>query len=380
MSVLIPRTMARTVFSTLPVIWSFLHFATLSMARVIPNIDLPPMTTGMTLPRVSGTLEQDGTTQTTPFATITPSPMEHMLDKRAISLVNAGWSYVGCWQDHLNGNVMNAGSATYSQMNPTYCQSLGQSNLVSYVGVEAGTSCYWDNYPNTFGLNVQLFGLLTTCNQACPSPYQTISCGGSVAMQIYRFTGTYTWSPSVIGWNQIGCYTDFNGNIARMFPSSIVANPMGFSICASSAAAASFSMFNLEGSSTCWMGNTIASPSLNYFINPSLCSLTCAGNPTDNCGGATNQAMVYSFTTQISASSVVSISSASVASISSISSASVASISSVSAASIVSITSVASISFVMQFYGLRTSWVWLYRYFLRSEYQIMIGPCKMRNA
>ena len=254
----------------------------LCFGRAIPDARLPPMTMSSSTGYVPRITKQIASSTSPPFSGITPSPQELMLQKRALSAVG-GWSYMGCYVDHaLGANLMSFSSTTYATMNPAYCQSLGQNYLVGYVRVEATTSCYWDSVLHSGGLNTPI--ALLNCNAACPSPYQYSTCGGVNLMQVYSFTGVYMWSPSVIRWNQIGCYTDNVGS-TRMFVSSIVTTSMGSSVCAGSAAARSYSMFNLEGSSTCWMGNMIANSASNTAIWTEFCSLTCSGNPADNCGG-----------------------------------------------------------------------------------------------
>ncbi|KAJ3065000.1 hypothetical protein HDU98_011600 [Podochytrium sp. JEL0797] len=88
------------------------------------------------------------------------------------------------------------------------------------------------------------------------------------------------------GWNYTGCVEDSKwpfGN--RVLPVKIQDhNNMTVENCAQYAAEANYTMFGVEWSQECWVGNAFEYIPAN--LNSTACTMECTGNSTEICGGS----------------------------------------------------------------------------------------------
>lgn len=138
------------------------------------------------------------------------------------------------------------------------------------------------------------------CNMAC-SGNSTEVCGGPNRLTVFtsgNAGGSSSSGPSVnpgpAGWGSLGCYTDSTG--ARTLTTGVAvtggASAMTVALCTSACKSNGFKYAGVEYASECYCGNSFANGGGPASDGSSGCSMTCAGNATEYCGGP-NRLNVY---------------------------------------------------------------------------------------
>ncbi|KAF2402400.1 WSC-domain-containing protein [Trichodelitschia bisporula] len=204
----------------------------------------------------------------------------------------SGYTYMGCYNETHDRRALNAkiggGNSNSLESCAAYC--LGYS----YFGVEHSTECYCANtiYSNSIKQTTDV-----GCSMLCAGKTNE-TCGGPDFLSVYftnstgvspsgTATGPNTTSTATSGpvtvqsagkFNYVGCYSEIQG---RALTGSGVANAsMTVELCAAFCSA--FQCFSVEYSQECYCGNMLASNSLPA----DGCTMTCAGNNNEFCGGA----------------------------------------------------------------------------------------------
>ncbi|KAK3079653.1 hypothetical protein LTS18_004221 [Coniosporium uncinatum] len=218
----------------------------------------------------------------------------------------SNYTYVGCFNEThdrraLNGLAANGGSK--NTLNSCAASCLGYN----YFGVEYGSECYCANdiYVNSIQQPTEA-GCKTRC-----AGNSTQMCGGPDYLNIYYINATTvtppstttaagppdggsatatatvvpnpggpTAVPSVGSYISLGCYNE--GPNGRLINSNSYASDSN-SVEACASFCSSYAYFGVEYTSECYCGNSLAS---GYSTaDTSACSMPCAANENELCGG-----------------------------------------------------------------------------------------------
>ncbi|KAI9774328.1 MAG: hypothetical protein M1840_004222 [Geoglossum simile] len=199
------------------------------------------------------------------------------------------FKYLGCYQDSANGGprlfpiLIDNANANENGMCQTYCQ--GRNSI--FAGTEYHTQCWCGSVPpvqTSFHAESE-----DKCTWTCPAdPSQ--SCGGeggyiNVYYDSTRYdpaTGSSGPSAATKVGNFVsqGCYTEGTGGRALQGKGS-ASDTLTLESCAASCAG--FQYFGAEYARECYCGNAIMAGSVPAVDG---CTMTCAGNASEFCGGA----------------------------------------------------------------------------------------------
>ncbi|KZF19452.1 WSC-domain-containing protein [Xylona heveae TC161] len=201
----------------------------------------------------------------------------------------ANFMSLGCYTEGTNSRALtgkaSAGNANTVESCATSCSGF------TYFGVEYSDECYCGNQLSTGSLPATDNGCTMTC-----AGNSTEYCGGPNRLNMYRVNGTATSTssgttsgptptgpvtvPVAAGFVSLGCYTEGTNSRALTGEAS-AGNTNTVESCASSCAG--FSYFGVEYSDECYCGNQLSTGSIPATDNG--CTMTCAGNSTEYCGG-----------------------------------------------------------------------------------------------
>ncbi|KAF2426201.1 WSC-domain-containing protein [Tothia fuscella] len=207
-----------------------------------------------------------------------------------LSLTN--YAYMGCYNETHDRRALNAkaGGGSTNTLNSCASFCLGYS----YFGVEFGSECYCANeiYVNSIKQSNEV-----GCSNPCAGN-SAQRCGGPDYLNMYYINATSVTTPTVTAagstltstggpiavasagpFKFIGCYNEVVG---RALTGNAVANSsMTVGLCA--AFCSGFRYFSVEYSQECYCGNAI-SPGSSVSASGD-CSMTCAADPNEFCGG-----------------------------------------------------------------------------------------------
>ena len=225
-----------------------------------------------------------------------------------------GWSYLGCYTEATNTRALSGLENPYNGVNNTVEACAIACAGFSYFGVEYGAECYCGNSFNA-GSVVATGGSDPTqngCNMVCNGNANEL-CGGGNRLNAYQVNGTAATSTSVTtstaasitistatatptgpltvgnfaGYAYLGCYSEAtNARALSDLQNPIPATNVSVEACA--AACSVYTYFGVEYSQECYCGNTINTGSaLVAGTTPAItgCSMLCAANSTEYCGG-----------------------------------------------------------------------------------------------
>ncbi|KAF2001319.1 WSC-domain-containing protein [Amniculicola lignicola CBS 123094] len=205
-------------------------------------------------------LSATSTTSSTPIPTPTKSSL-------------SAYIYVGCYNE-IPGRALPAAATTSPNMTAEYCAAYCTG--YTFFAVEYAQECYCGtSIPGASAVAAD-----GRCNMPCTGNSSEI-CGGPNGLSLYQTTKASVGNPSTIGnYTALGCYAEKpNG---RSLEYRYANDSMTVELCAAIAAANGYAYFGLEYQRECWMDNLLdtATPA-----GPSRCSLLCAGNQLETCGG-----------------------------------------------------------------------------------------------
>ncbi|KAE9379342.1 WSC-domain-containing protein [Stipitochalara longipes BDJ] len=209
-----------------------------------------------------------------------------------------GYGYVGCQTDAGVGDrTLSSTSFTDTSMTVEVCSSFCGARGYTYFGVEYSTECYCGN---TLGTSTTATD--GRCNMACGGSATEI-CGGPGGLSLYKFSAALpsaTASAPLPAYTYVGCQSD--SPTARTLLQLVVTSPaMTVELCTSFCAG--YAYFGIEYSDECYCGNTLEGGS--GIVTDGRCSMTCAGNTTEICGGS-NGLSLYQLAPVVSSSSTLS--------------------------------------------------------------------------
>lgn len=206
------------------------------------------------------------------------------------------YNYVGCYSEGTNGRALTAKNVA----TPTdggsveYCMS--QCQGFTYFGVEYSNECYCGN---TIGAGSALVAGATVdatgCNMVCGGNSSEY-CGGANRLNMYQVNSTAptpsqsstpTASPTgpvivkTIGsYLYQDCYSE-GTNGRALTGKTVTGNTITEEVCI--AACAGFTYAGVEYGQECYCGNSLGAGSAP--VTDGRCSMTCAANSTEICGG-----------------------------------------------------------------------------------------------
>ncbi|KAL8832686.1 MAG: hypothetical protein Q9170_004784 [Blastenia crenularia] len=220
----------------------------------------------------------------------------------------SGFAYQGCYTEATSGRALGDSQTAYTGMTVEKCAAFCSS--YTYMAVEYMSECYCGN---TIGTGAVL-ATDNGCSMACSGNSSEL-CGGAFRLNFYKqskssatltsttsattspmsSTGTGTTGisssatststgPAVVqtagSYTSQGCYSE--GTSGRALGATYAANnSMTVEICAGFCKG--YTYFGVEYSSECYCDNTIAAGAVP--VTDGGCSMTCAGNPSEFCGG-----------------------------------------------------------------------------------------------
>ncbi|KIV86256.1 hypothetical protein PV11_01876 [Exophiala sideris] len=191
-------------------------------------------------------------------------------------------TYQGCYIDESNGaRALSAASTTNSTgMSTALCAAYCQNKGYSVFGTEYSDECYCGSSISASTTNE------TDCAMACVGNL-TQWCGGPDRLSVWLISGNETNAatssgPTVANSTYISCYSDNTGG-SRTLTSRTMDSSMTLEMCASTAQKGNYKYFGVEYADECWVGDTLATTGAT--LAEGQCSMTCAGNTNELCGG-----------------------------------------------------------------------------------------------
>ncbi len=207
----------------------------------------------------------------------------------------SGWNAVGCYSEGTNGRALTGKAPPEPATGLTAESCAAGCAGFTYFGVEYGGECYCGNTLSAGSVPVAGVPAVSGCNVLC-NGNKTQYCGGGNRLNLYQTDGTIAPTisggvspptptgpivvPAVAGFLSIGCYTE--GTNARALS---VQGPGGATNTIESCAAAclAYTYFGTEYGAECYCGNALSAGSIPATDNG--CTMTCAGNSSEYCGG-----------------------------------------------------------------------------------------------
>ncbi|KAK0636226.1 WSC domain-containing protein [Bombardia bombarda] len=234
---------------------------------------------------------------------------------------SARFKYLGCYKDSTNARIESTQTNLAKNTNGL-CQQYAVTNKAAFAATEYTTECWVGRNIPPDSLKVDDY----LCNNyICPGD-STQFCGGvgSYATMWYDTTGYFpankslsaafsppSYKKTVGNYIYSGCRTDSTASRTLAGRNVGASNVNTIESCM--AACVGFTYFGTEYGTECFCGNALGSSSAVAL--ESSCSYTCAGDPSELCGGS-SRISVYALngTTIVSSSSASASSTATTAS------------------------------------------------------------------
>jgi hypothetical protein len=203
------------------------------------------------------------------------------------------YKYVGCFTDTVGKRVLSVGSiGTASTASLENCATNCQG--YSYFGTEYGSECYCGNSLQNNPAQMSD----SQCKMVCTGNAKEV-CGAASRLTLYSLTGSGSvasgngtvhgiMEPQVLksigDYKHVGCYgDDIHNRILkeRYIPST----DMSVQFCKGNCTGYGF--FGVEYGTECFCGNElrVGMFSVGVSVGEEKCSMTCAGNKRQICGG-----------------------------------------------------------------------------------------------
>ncbi|KAJ7720043.1 galactose oxidase [Mycena metata] len=209
------------------------------------------------------------------------------------STLPGNWSSLGCYTDNVGARTLTGPTFTDSaNMTVENCIAFCDSDKFIFAGLEFMQECYCDNFLE----NGATTAPLSDCDLACTgNPLE--SCGGPGRLNIF-WSGAEPPPPPTIpksigNWRSLGCYSD-NVNGQRSLVDRVdVVGQVSLETCTSACFTAGMPFSGAEFSDECYCGASIENGGGPEPISD--CSMICAGNSSELCGGP-NRLSMYNYT------------------------------------------------------------------------------------
>ncbi|KAK3373842.1 hypothetical protein B0T24DRAFT_529707 [Lasiosphaeria ovina] len=190
------------------------------------------------------------------------------------------FTFVGCWTEGTGARALSAKSyESAAAMTLESCAAFCAG--YRYFGAEYASQCFCGNALHPTSSNASL----GDCSMACTGN-QYEYCGAGNRLELYRDdTVTVPTGPSQPAtvspnWGFYSCVTEASAGRA-LAAKSYADDAMTLETCG--VYCAGYTFFGAEYARECYCGNAFASGATNTSLAD--CSMTCAGNGTEYCGG-----------------------------------------------------------------------------------------------
>lgn len=208
----------------------------------------------------------------------------------------SGWTYQGCYSDSISNRVLSGAS----EPNPNivtqeycieYCSQTDGG--YSFAGVEYGKECYCGHQLASSSAKEAD----TDCYMPCAGN-SSESCGGPNRLNLFSTGISPATNPGPSGWKSLGCYSDSTNSRTLKNAESI---PGGVTVakCTAKCQQIGYLYAGVEYGVECYCDDQIQN---NASPLSSGCSMACAGNSSEYCGGANSLNLYQSSSVSGSAS------------------------------------------------------------------------------
>ncbi|KAI9821956.1 MAG: hypothetical protein M1827_002538 [Pycnora praestabilis] len=233
----------------------------------------------------------------------------------------AGYVSLGCYSEGTNGRALSGSAFPGATNTPVSCAASCAG--FTYFGVEYSDECYCGNSFAAGSMPIGGTPDISGCSMTCAGN-STEYCGGPNRLNVYQTNGTLPVSstmignpsaptptpsgpiiPSIPGYLSLGCYNELSNGRA-LSAKTYAGALMTVEYCATTCSG--YKYFGIEYADECYCDNNIASGSNPVAGTPTVsgCSMTCANNASEYCGGPNRLNIYQSNGTLTSSTSVVS--------------------------------------------------------------------------
>ncbi|KAF7342070.1 putative fungistatic metabolite [Mycena venus] len=215
------------------------------------------------------------------------------ITSRAAVVLPPNWTSYGCVREPNSGRALTGYSFTSSSMTITSCVAKCDSLGFKYAGAEYANECYCGN---SFEGGDTGGGSLDSgaCTMNCAGD-ATQQCGAGFRLSSYAKQSNVTVAPMLpSGWNYTGCVSE--PNTGRTLTNYSFTDPnMTVDKCVATCNSKGFHIAGAEYSSECYCGDAFQATATGggTSMPDSDCSMQCAGESTQKCGGG-NRLSIYS--------------------------------------------------------------------------------------
>ncbi|KAK0615933.1 heme peroxidase [Bombardia bombarda] len=233
------------------------------------------------------------TTSTTP----TPTPTTP-----AIKPTVGNYTFIACWTEGTTSRALTGAAFAYDGMTLESC--MANCTGFDYWGTEYGRECYCGN---ALAATSAQAPDTAECNFACSGDASEF-CGAGNRIELYSTTATRTTATSsstaaptatlavkskVGGYVFVGCWTEPGSGGRALSGGGYVGDNVTLEGCAGVCGGGGFGYFGAEFGRECYCGNSLAAGSVSAPLSD--CSMTCAGDSYEYCGGS-SRLELYSLT------------------------------------------------------------------------------------
>ena len=228
-------------------------------------------------------------------------------DKPKIVQTVGNYSYAGCYTEGNGQRALGTGATSSNDMTVGLCARYCSPS--TYFGVEYGVECYCGNSlassaikkadtecsMNCAGDNLEYCGAGGRLNVYKQNPTAAVSSSisASVSASTSVFASVTSSTPSATSTGPVivqtagvysyqGCLTE-GTNVRALGDDILATNDMTVQKCADYCSKKAFTYMGVEYASECHCGNTLGQGAVKATDG---CTMTCAGNKTEYCGGA----------------------------------------------------------------------------------------------
>ncbi|KAJ7054494.1 glyoxal oxidase N-terminus-domain-containing protein [Mycena amicta] len=203
------------------------------------------------------------------------------------------WSLFGCYSDSTTRTLAAAATADLVNMTVENCIAFCDAKQFVFAGVEFMESSDCDDFIENEAQTTEL----SDCDLPCTGNPDE-SCGGANRVEIFWSGVTPpappTMPPFIGEWENLGCFSDnVNGNGRALVNVAAVDGPLTLESCTTACFNAGMPLAGAEFADECYCGTVISNG--GSIQQADVCSMTCAGNISEFCGGP-NLLTVYHYT------------------------------------------------------------------------------------
>ncbi|KAI5832076.1 hypothetical protein K523DRAFT_334890 [Schizophyllum commune Tattone D] len=252
---------------------------------------------------------------TTSSPTVTSSATSSATSSSAAP-TGTGFALVGCINEPSSGRALTSASYNLGNMTTEYCQSLCRG--YKYAGTEYGSECYCGNALSNGATTSTVDS--SQCSSACAGN-SAEKCGAAYKLMLYyqanppastsaaptssaasstattsRSTtvSSTTSSPAATstarGFAAVGCVAEASSGRALTSASYQTSN-MTVEYCQT--LCSGYHYAGVEYGNECYCGNALSNGANGNVLDPSVCSVNCAGNAAEKCGAAYRLNLYY---------------------------------------------------------------------------------------